>query len=172
MIMHNTLQPQYDWDEVEIVILGTFPGIKSLNKKKFYQSNRNSFWKIMEEVLNEKGLEEKAKDPARYNEAMDILKKHGIALLDLYKSCNRANKNSKNTSLDKHIKNAKINKKLANIPQSATVLCNGAKAYRGYEKVAREKFTNLPESEKLPSSSNSNSKQTIDKKIEEWKKYF
>ena len=172
MIMHNTIQSQYDWNNVTIVILGTFPGIESLNEKRFYQSNRNSFWKIMEEVLNEKGLEEKAKNPTLYKEAMDVLKTHGIALLDLYESCEREDENGKATSLDKNIKNAKINEELANIPQTVTVLCNGAKAYRGYEKVAHEKFTNLPKSKKLPSSANSYSRMNVQEKIEEWKKYF
>ena len=172
MIIHNVVQSQYEWDKIKIVILGTFPGIESLNEKRFYQSNRNSFWKIMEGVLNEKDLEKNAKNPTRYNdEAMNVFKKHGIALLDLYECCEREDKNSKNTSLDKHIKNAKINEELANIPQTVKVLCNGAKAFRIYEKVARKTYSNLPESKKLQSSSNSNSK-FVDKKIEEWKKYF
>ena len=67
MIMHNVVQSQYEWDKIKIVILGTFPGIESLNEKRFYQSNRNSFWKIMEGVLNEECLEIKAKNPTRYN---------------------------------------------------------------------------------------------------------
>ncbi len=171
MIIHNVVQSQYEWDKIKIVILGTFPGIESLNEKRFYQSNRNSFWKIMEGVLNEKDLEKKAKDSSLYNEAMDVLKKHGIALLDLYECCNRADKNGNNTSLDKHIKNATLNPKLENIQPTVKVLCNGAKAFRIYEKVARKTYSNLPESKKLQSSSNSNSK-FVDKKIEDWQKYF
>jgi G:T/U-mismatch repair DNA glycosylase len=123
----------------------------------------------MEGVLNEKDLEEKAKNDGGYYEAMSVLKKHGIALLDLYESCDRVDKNGKNTSLDKNIKNAKINEELANIPQTVKVLCNGAKAYRGYEKTRK---TLLPKSEKLPSSANSYSRMNVQEKIAEWKKYF
>ena len=38
MIMHNVVQSQYEWDKIKIVILGTFPGIESLNEKRIYQS--------------------------------------------------------------------------------------------------------------------------------------
>jgi hypoxanthine-DNA glycosylase len=66
----------------KILILGSIPGVKSLEKQQYYAHPQNKFWKIIFELLNEKFTE-------NYAERINILKKHHIALWDVIDSCER-----------------------------------------------------------------------------------
>src|SRR5580693_8936600 len=76
----------------EALILGTFPGVKSLTKGEYYGNPQNHFWQILEKTLNIK------KDSSFASKRNALLKKN-IALWDVLKSCEREG------SLDDAIKN-------------------------------------------------------------------
>jgi len=42
------------FDDSEILILGTFPSIKSFENNFYYSHPRNQFWPLLESVFNEK----------------------------------------------------------------------------------------------------------------------
>ncbi len=83
-------------DHSEIIILGSIPGVKSLEKQQYYGHPQNKFWKIIFELLDEEFTED-------YEQRIQILKKHHIALWDVIDSCERKG------SLDSEIKNEEAN---------------------------------------------------------------
>ncbi len=80
----------------EILILGTLPGPESLKSGRYYQNGRNSFWKIMADVLGEF-------PKLRYDDRIAMLRRHKIALWDVLESGER------DGSADNAIKNPKPN---------------------------------------------------------------
>lgn len=108
-----------------ILILGSIPGVKSLEKQQYYGHPQNKFWKIIFELLNEDFTGD-------YGEKIRMLKKHRIALWDVIDSCERKG------SLDSEIKNEEATKSrnfLKNTrifrPYSVTVE-NPTKMYRKF----------------------------------------
>jgi hypoxanthine-DNA glycosylase len=83
------------YENSQILILGTFPSIKSFKNNFYYSNPKNQFWKIMSEIFNENFNSE--------NEKIDFLKRKKIALWDIVKSCERKN------SSDSNLKNIKPN---------------------------------------------------------------
>lgn len=66
----------------EILILGSMPGLASLEAGQYYAHPRNLFWRIMTEVC---GGSEALSYPAR----LSMLKAKGVALWDVLGSCVR-----------------------------------------------------------------------------------
>lgn len=81
----------------EILILGTMPGIASLEKQEYYAHPRNNFWKIIYTLLNSLPIAE------NFEEKISLLQNHKIGLWDVLENCERKG------SLDIHIKNHKEN---------------------------------------------------------------
>lgn len=140
----------------KIIILGSIPGVKSLEKQQYYGHPQNKFWKIMFELLNENFTED-------YEERLNILKKHNIALWDVIDSCERKG------SLDSEIKNEEANQikeLLEEFPNIKTIFCNGGKAYKNLQKILGKNFKIpfylLPSTSPLHTIS-------FEKKLEDWK---
>lgn len=147
----ESLPPLID-ENSEILILGTMPGTESLRKGEYYASNNNSFWKIVDKLLN------KGQGFNNYQEKVTCLKRHYIALWDVIASCNRQG------SADNHITNEELNDMdnlLEQYPRIRKIICNGKKASE-YIKVSQI------ESVTAESTSNANPK-PLDVKIEDWK---
>ena len=67
------------FDDSEILILGSFPGLVSLKRQMYFANRGNRFWPMMAEFY----CEEKPTTP---DQTKEFLKKHKIALWDVYKS--------------------------------------------------------------------------------------
>lgn len=65
-----------------VLILGSIPGIASLQANQYYAHPRNGFWRIVGELI---GFDAEADYPARAQALIDA----GIALWDVVESCHR-----------------------------------------------------------------------------------
>ena len=112
MEVHN-IEPVYD-ENSRVLILGSFPSVKSREQVFFYAHRQNRFWKVMGAICGENNLAE-----FDYDTKLMILLNNNIALWDTIKSCNRKG------SLDSDIKNEQpnnIRKLLKNYP-SIKIIC-------------------------------------------------
>jgi TDG/mug DNA glycosylase family protein len=145
-----------------VLILGSMPGRASLRAGKYYAHPQNLFWKVMGGFLD--------LDPsAPYDERVSRLRRHGIALWDVLKSCTRA------SSLDSDIDDSSIvvNEFAEFLPAHAgirTICFNGAKAetvYRKHVLPGLLKASDLTY-HRLPSTSPANASIPAAKKLATW----
>ena len=114
----------------KILILGSIPGVKSLEMQQYYAHPQNKFWKIICEIFNEEFT-------TNYQQRIEILEKHHIALWDVIDTCERKG------SLDSEIRNEEANKieeLLQNFPNIKAIFCNGQKSYKNLQKILGKKF--------------------------------
>ena len=74
--------------KAEVLLLGTFPGQESLDRKEYYGNPANQFWDILCEVF---GV---LRQPASYTEKRDILARNHVALWDIIDECDKKGKSS------------------------------------------------------------------------------
>lgn len=152
-IMHP-IPPLYD-EKSEILILGSFPSIKSRESKFFYGHPQNRFWKLIARLYNEE-------QPETIDDKKAIILKHKLALWDTIQSCTITG------SSDSSIKDVKTNdiQKIINESKITRIFANGTTSYNLYEKFV------YPQTKihaiKLPSTSPANAVYTLDKLAEKW----
>ena len=141
--------------ESEILILGSFPSVKSREGEFYYHHPQNRFWKVISRLYGEEL-------PLTIEEKKEMLLRNRIALWDVIQSCEITG------SSDSSIRNV-IPNDIAAIIKEAKILklfANGGTAYRLYKKYI------LPETGrdiiKLPSTSPANAAFSLDRLIEEW----
>lgn len=146
------------WNEkAKILILGSFPSVKSRGEMFFYAHPRNRFWLVLSNIL---GCEK----PETIDEKKKMLLENNVALWDVIASCDIVGssdssiKNVKANDIDFIIQNSRIDR----------VFTNGATAYRLYKKYILPK-TNI-EAVLLPSTSPANAVKNSDALTAEWKK--
>lgn len=153
--------PPLTGNDVRVLVLGSMPGLKSLQAQQYYAHPQNRFWPFMGELVGA--------DPALpYPERCNRLVGAGIALWDVLASCERPG------SLDSAIRDdtALVNdfpRFLAAHPDIGTVLFNGAKAESTF---VRRVLPHLAERSmrylRLPSTSPANASQRHDDKLAAW----
>ncbi len=139
-----------------ILILGTMPGPMALKKQEYYGFTGNHFWKIMFCLFG-------VKKPLTYPEKKQLLKENGIALWDVFKSCERAG------ALDSAIQCAALNdipRLLKKYPNIKTIFLNSRTA----EKVFLRHFAEAVKIPfyYLPSTSPAHASVSFPKKLEKW----
>ena len=147
--------PLYDKNS-GILILGSFPSVKSREQEFFYGHPRNRFWMTLAGVLSRPV-------PETVEEKKAFLKENHIALWDVIKSCEIRG------SSDSSIKNVTPND-LSRILSDADIrriYCNGTTSYRYFCKYQQK--TLGVEAVKLPSTSPANAAYSLSRLIDEWK---
>ena len=155
MSIEHPFPPLYDKNS-KILILGSFPSVKSREQKFFYGHPQNRFWKTVAGVLSEEV-------PQTIEEKKEFLHRNHIALWDVIHSCDIEG------SSDSSIRNV-IPNNLDIIFEEAdicAIYCNGAKSYQYYEKY-QEKQTGK-KAVKLPSTSPANAAFSLERLKENWK---
>ena len=148
--------PLYD-SESEILILGSFPSVKSREQKFFYGHKQNRFWKVMAAVLE-------TAVPETIEEKKKMLYRHHIALWDSIYSCDIIGssdsciKNAVPTDLGQIITGSKIRK----------IFCNGAASGICFKKY-QEKELQIT-ADILPYTSPANAAYSLEKLISIWRK--
>ena len=144
----HPLKPIYN-SESKVLILGSFPSIKSRENNFYYGNPKNRFWTTLEKVFNE--------DIGSSNQDREkFLLTHKIALFDVVYSCNIT------ASSDNSIKDVIPNdiKKIVNNSKIETIFTTGTKAYSLYNKYLLKDVG--IEAIKLPSPSPANCKRGIE----------
>ena len=114
----ESFKPIYASD-AKVLIVGSMPGVKSLQEQQYYAHPRNAFWPILFEVF---GLE-KTDD---YAQKKRLIVDNNLALWDVARLCEREG------SLDSDMKDIAFNDFGALFeacPQIHAVLCNGGTAH-------------------------------------------
>jgi hypoxanthine-DNA glycosylase len=153
MEKHN-IDPVYD-ENSRILILGSFPSVKSRETAFFYGHPQNRFWKVISSVCG-------CECPVTTDEKKSMLRKNGIAVWDVIASCDIKG------SGDSSIKNVVPND-LSQILEKCDIkriFCNGATAYKLYEKYLEG--TVGIKAQKLPSTSPANAAYSLDRLIGIW----
>ena len=147
----------------KILILGSMPGVKSLEEQQYYAHPQNRFWKVMGSICNVPNLHEYS-----YDLKLKTLLNNNIALWDTIKTCEREG------SLDSDIQNETpndIRKLLKTYPNIKTICLNGNESYSAFKKYFPELFEKYS-CHKMPSTSPANARYSLDKLIEEWSVIF
>lgn len=141
--------------ESRILILGSFPSVKSREGKFFYHHPRNRFWAVTAEVLG-------CPVPDTIEEKRKMLLENRTALWDVAASC------SIHGSSDSSIRDV-IPNNLGQILEQACIrqiFTNGTTAYRLYRKYT-EPVTGIP-AVCLPSTSPANAAWSLPHLVQEW----
>ena len=154
MIRHP-FPPLYNKDS-KILILGSFPSVKSREQMFFYGHPQNRFWKVVSAVFE-------CDEPETVEDKKQFLLKNGIALWDVIDSCEITG------SSDSSIKNVKVNDiseilKIADIRQ---IFVNGKTAEKYFKKYTKVQINR--EAICLPSTSPANAAWSVERLVERWK---
>ena len=151
----SLIEPIYDKDS-KILILGSFPSVKSREANFFYHHPQNRFWRVLAAVYQDTVPEEIADKKA-------FLKRHQIALWDVIASCNI------NGSSDSSISDVEVNDLNMIIANSSVkhIYTNGNLADKLYHRYF-DAIIDLPVT-KLPSTSPANAAYSLDKLLIYWR---
>ncbi len=143
------------FEDSKILILGSFPSIKSFENSFYYSHPRNQFWKILHKItsypVNNK------------DQKIWLLKRYKLGLWDIIKSCKRSN------SLDSSLKEIKANDiktLLKNYPSIKKIAFTGRKAEEIYNKFFKD--LDIP-TFYLPSPSSAYAKLSLEEKAKIYK---
>lgn len=151
----HPIPPFFD-AESKILILGSFPSVKSREQMFFYGHPQNRFWKVIAAVFDDSV-------PVTVQEKKAFLAKHRIAMWDVIGSCDIEG------SSDSSIKNVSAND-LSQILYNSKVeriFVNGKTAEKYYKKYT-EPVTGI-EAVCLPSTSPANAMCSLEQLISIWK---
>ena len=140
-----------------VLVLGSFPGVRSLQAQQYYGHPQNHFWRILEAIWPDslRGI-----CAASYEIRSAWLLERGLGLWDVYASCERTG------SLDSAIRNAVPNNIAAlQLPQLTAIAHNGGESF----KHARHTQTLGVPVYKLPSSSPANASWSFERKLAAWR---
>lgn len=147
----------------KVLVVGSMPGVASLQAGRYYAHPRNAFWPIVGAICGfDAGLD--------YAARLDELRTAGIALWDVLHSCVREG------SLDSDIEAASVEPNdfagfFASHHAIAAVLCNGGTAFTAYTRrvapLLPAPFAALPV-ERLPSTSPAHAGVPFADKLSAW----
>lgn len=142
--------------ESKVLILGSFPSVKSREQNFFYMNKTNRFYQVLSSLFNEDFYN------VSIEEKKELLLKHYIALYDVIKECEIIN------SSDSSISNVVPSniKKIIKSTNIKTIFINGNKAY---ELFCKYNPSLISMSFKLPSTSSANAKMKLEDLINKWK---
>lgn len=152
--MTHNIDPVYDSNS-KILILGSFPSVKSREQQFFYGHKQNRFWRVMAQVLD-------CAVPEDITQKRDMLLTHHVALWDVIASCEITG------SSDASIRDVRPND-LSQILSQAdirAIYTNGSKAYQLYQKYIYP--VNGRKAQLLPSTSPANAGYSLERLLEAW----
>ena len=152
----HTFDPIYD-ENSKIMILGSFPSVKSREIDFYYGHKQNRYWKVLANIFG-------IPVPETPEEKRKMLIENNVAIWDVIHSCSIIG------SSDSSIKDVVVNdfSEILENSQVETIYVNGGKAYDLYHKYA-EKATGI-KAIKLPSTSPANAAWSLERLCDAWGK--
>jgi hypoxanthine-DNA glycosylase len=139
-----------------LLVLGSFPGVASLQAQQYYGHPRNHFWPLLGALW---GIDMAA---LPYRQRLAQVRRRGLGLWDVYASCRREG------SLDQAIEEPELND-LASLrrrtPALRLVVHNGGESARAMRHVAALGYPVL----RLPSTSPANASWSFERKLAAWR---
>lgn len=154
--MNHPFEPVYD-ENSTILILGTFPSVKSRETNFYYGNPQNRFWKVISRLTEEE-------IPASVEEKKRILLKHHIAIWDVAESCDITG--SSDSSIEHVVPNDLA--RIIDLSKIERIYANGNKAFELYRKYCQDGIGK--EIISLPSTSPANAAYTIERLLDTWGK--
>lgn len=150
----HEFEPVYD-EKSRILILGSFPSVKSREQQFYYGHPQNRFWKVMASVLV-------TDIPQTVEQKKKMLLDHGIAVWDVIAECEIIG------SSDSSIRNVVPTdlRRVLDSAQIRQIYANGNTAKRLYERFQREICDR--EIIGLPSTSPANAAYSLERLIAQW----
>lgn len=146
------------WDkQSRILVLGSFPSVKSREEGFFYGHPRNRFWKVLSTVLS-------CPEPKSIDEKKKMLLTHGVALWDVIASCEIRG------SSDSSIRNVVPNdfSELLEKSRVCAIFTNGQTAGRLYHKYVEQETGIVART--LPSTSPANAAWSLERLTESYRR--
>lgn len=142
-----------------LLVLGSFPGVASLQAGQYYAHPRNQFWPLLSALW---GVDLRA---MTYAQRLDELQRRGLAVWDVYAACRREG------SLDSAIESAQPNDLtglVAQMLQMQAIAHNGGESARAM-RVTRALGRPV---HRLPSTSPANASWSFERKLQAWRAVF
>lgn len=154
-IFTHTFEPIFDKNS-EILVLGSFPSVKSRENNFYYAHPQNRFWRVVASVYS-------CPVPKTVEEKKNMLLSNKIAVWDVIKSCEITG------SADSTIKSVIPNdlSEILSVADIKKIYANGKTAQSLYNKYIK-KSTDF-DIISLPSTSPANAAYSLEKLIKEWK---
>ena len=154
MLVHP-IAPVFDKDS-KVLILGSFPSVKSREEGFFYGHPQNRFWKVTSRVFGEEL-------PVTIDEKKAFLIRNHIAVWDVIGSCEIEG------SSDSSIRNVTVNdlSVILGTADIRSIFLNGKKAEQYYKKYIFPALNR--DAVCLPSTSPANAAWSLDKLTNAWK---
>lgn len=143
-------------EQSRILILGTFPSVKSREQKFYYGHPQNRFWKVIARLVN-------AEVPLTISEKKTLLLDNKIAVWDVIESCEITG--SSDSSI-RNVRPADLRMILERAPIQK-IYANGSTAKKLYDRYSLEKTGK--EIIGLPSTSPANAAYSLERLLEYWK---
>ena len=147
------------------LVLGSFPGVRSLQRQQYYAHPHNQFWKILQALWPHAPWPADGDYAARCACALAL----GLGIWDVYAACEREG------SLDSAIRNPLLNDfpaLLSRCPQLEGIGHNGAESHRHVRAVLQalqpSGLEGRVQVHKLPSTSPANASWSFDRKRAAW----
>ena len=145
-----------------VLILGSMPGVKSLQQQQYYAHPRNSFWPILGELFSIEWSQ-------NYRQKINQVSRLPVILWDVLSSCQREG------SLDSDIQHDQLQandiaKLLREYPTVELIAFNGATAEKLFRKLVLAELDH-PEMytlQRLPSTSPAHASKSRQQKLQEW----
>ena len=154
MIVHP-IAPVFD-ENSRVLVLGSFPSVKSREEMFFYGHPQNRFWRVIADVFG-------AETPKNVDEKRALLLSSGVALWDVLASCDIEG------SADSSIKNAVPNdlSPILSAAKIEKIFVNGKTAEKYYNKYMKKTLGR--EAVCLPSTSPANAAWSAERLAEAWR---
>jgi hypoxanthine-DNA glycosylase len=144
-----------------VLILGSMPGVVSLQAVQYYANPRNAFWPVMADLFA-------IEIDCEYQHRIDQIKQLPIILWDTIKACHR--RGSLDSSIQQHQLEANdIPALLEQYDDIQLVACNGATSEKYLNRLVKNQLPDEIEILRLPSTSPANAGMSYEQKLSAWR---